>query len=892
VDSYRPDSDRDPTETREWIESLESVLEHEGAERARYLLRRVVETATRYGVQPALPLSTDYVNTIPVHEEPEFPGDRAMEHRIQCIVRWNAAVMVHRANKHSAGIGGHISTYASSATLYEVGFNHFFRGKDAPGRGDQVFFQGHAAPGMYARSFLEGRLSADKLDRFRREAARGQGLSSYPHPRLMPNYWEFPTVSMGLGPIDSIYQARLNRYLQARGLKDTSQQRVWCFVGDGETDEPETLGALSVAARERLDNLIWVVNCNLQRLDGPVRGNGKIIQELEAIFRGAGWHVIKVIWGPEWDSVFARDRDGALRDALNKVVDGEWQRLTAASGETARREFFGKDPRVLETVSHLSDEELANLRRGGHSQRKVYAAYRRAVDLLGQGRPIAILAHTVKGWQLGESFAGSNVTHQRKKFESDELRAFRDVLDIPIPDEELDDAPFYHPGPDSPEVRYLLERRRALGGFLPERRVQIDVPIELPKEDLYAEFYKGMEKGEASTTMVFARLLSKLIRDKNIGKRVVPIVPDEARTFGMDALFSQVGIYAPEGQLYEPIDKGKLLYYREARDGQVLEEGITEAGSMASFIAAATAYATHGQPLIPFYIFYSMFGFQRTGDQLWAAGDQMARGFVLGATAGRTTLNGEGLQHEDGHSHLHAMTVPSCRAYDVAFAFELAAIVEDGMRRMFVEGENVYYYITLQNENYRMPPMPEGVRDGILHGLYRFRPAAERRELHVQLFGSGSILLEVLRAQELLLERFGVSADVWSVTSYQQLRRDALVVERHNRLHPEAEPKVPYLVRALEGVSGPFITASDYLKALGDLIARWVPGRVVPLGTDGFGMSDSREALRRHFEVDAENIAIAALHALSVEGRIPPSVVQKAIVELGVDPEKTDPLAV
>ncbi|MFZ5890369.1 MAG: pyruvate dehydrogenase (acetyl-transferring), homodimeric type [Myxococcota bacterium] len=893
MDSYRPDSDRDPLETREWVESLDAVVEHQGRDRARYLLGKVLETARRSGVDPLLPLTTDYVNTVRVEEEPEFPGDRDLERRISAIIRWNAAVMVHRANHASDGIGGHISTYASSATLYETGFNHFFRGKDAPGRGDQIFYQGHAAPGMYARSFLEGRMSMDQLERFRREAERGKGLSSYPHPRLMPNYWEFPTVSMGLGPIGSIYQARFNRYLQARGLKDTSQQKVWCFVGDGESDEPETMGALTVASREGLDNLIWVVNCNLQRLDGPVRGNGKIIQELEGVFRGAGWHVVKVIWGPEWDGVFARDTDGVLREALNNVVDGQWQRLTTATGDVVRKEFFAKDPRLLETVSHLSDEQLGKLRRGGHSQRKVYAAFKRASELAGQGKPVVVLAHTVKGWLLGQGFEGSNVTHSRKKFEkNEELKAFRDVLEVPVDDKDLfEDPPYYHPGADSPEVRYLAERRRALGGALPERRVSVDVQLDLPGGDLYEEFYKGMAKGEASTTMVFGRLLGKLIRDKNVGKRIVPIVPDEARTFGMEGLFSQVGIYAPRGQLYEPIDKGKLIFYRESKDGQVLEEGITEAGSMASFISAATSYATHGQPMIPFYIFYSMFGFQRTGDQLWAAADQMSRGFVLGATAGRTTLNGEGLQHEDGHSQLHAMTVPACRAYDVTFAFELAAIVEDGMKRMYGDGENVYYYITLQNENYAMPPMPEGAKPGILAGMYKFQSAEQRLDKHVQLFGSGSIMREVLRAAE-LLKKFGVSADVWGVTSYQKLRADGLACERYNRLHPDAEARVPYVSQALQGVQGPFIFASDYMKALPDLIGRWVPGRVIALGTDGFGMSDSREALRRHFEVDGENVAIGALDALRAEGRISAAEVARAIAELGVDAGKVEPASI
>ena len=885
-----PESDRDPEETREWIESLESVVTHEGRDRARFLLQRVFESARQHRAQPLLPRSTDYVNTIAPDEEPEYPGDRELEQRVRRIIRWNAAVMVHRANKHFDGIGGHISTYASSATLYEVAFNHFFRGKDGAGSGDQIYFQGHATPGIYARAFLEGRLGVEHLERFRREVERGKGLSSYPHPRLMPDFWEFPTVSMGLGPIHSIYQARLNRYLHNRGIADTSNSRVWTFVGDGETDEPETLGALSIAAREGLDNLTFVVNCNLQRLDGPVRGNGKIIQELEGVFSGAGWNVIKVIWGPEWDELFARDHEGVLRRHLNAIVDGQWQRMTTASGEYVRENFFGLDPRMLELVKHMPDEEIGKLRRGGHSQRKVFAAYQRAMEQ--RGRPTAILAHTVKGWELGEAFEGSNVTHQKKKMEKSEIKSFRDLLELPIPDDKLDDPPFYHPGMDSPEVKYVLERRRELGGQIPKRRTQAQVKLELPGEDTFAEFYQGMAKGQASTTMVFARLLAKLIRDKKIGKRIVPIVPDEARTFGMDALFSQVGIYSPVGQLYEPIDKGKLLYYREAKDGQVLEEGITEAGSMSSFMAAATSYSIHGQPLIPFYIFYSMFGFQRTGDQLWAAGDAMARGFVLGATAGRTTLNGEGLQHEDGHSQLAATTVPACVPYDVSFAFELAAVIEDGLHRMFEKDENIYYYLTLQNEDYSMPPMPEGAKEGILKGLYRFKPAEKRLDKHVQLFGSGSIMMQVLAAQQLLAERFGVSSDVWGVTSWQNLRKDALECERYNRLHPEAEQRVPYIQQVLGNVPGPFIFASDYMKSLPDLLSRFVPARVVPLGTDGFGMSDTREALRRHFEVDGPSIAIGALHGLRQEGQVSAAEVARAIKDLNVDPDKISALSI
>ncbi len=890
MDSFRPESDRDPQETQEWVESLDSVVAGEGSSRARFVRGRVVDAAQRHGAQPALPLATDYVNSIAVADEPAYPGDIALERRIQHIIRWNAAVMVTNANHKFDGIGGHISTYASSATLYEVGFNHFFRGKDDGTAGDQVYYQGHAAPGIYSRSFLEGRLTVDHLERFRREAERGQGLSSYPHPRLMKDFWEFPTVSMGLGPVNSIYQARFNRYITARGISDASASKVWCYIGDGESDEPETLGALHIAAREKLDNLIWVVNCNLQRLDGPVSGNGKIIQQLEGQFRGAGWNVIKVIWGPEWDPIFARDTDGILRRHLNAVVDGQWQRLTTATGDVVRKEFFALDPRMLELVQHITDEDLAKLRRGGHSSHKVFAAYQQAHQN-ADGRPTVILAHTVKGWLLGEGFEGVNVTHQKKKMGLEDLRRFRDILELPVPDSELEHPPFFHPGPKSPEVEYLLERRRALGGQIPKRTYK-PVKLELPKAEFYDEFYKGMAKGEASTTMVFSRLLAKLIRDKRIGRRIVPIVPDEARTFGMDALFSQVGIYSAVGQLYEPIDKGKLLYYKESKDGQVLEEGITETGSVASFIAAATSYAVHGQPMIPFYVFYSMFGFQRTGDHLWAAGDSMSRGFVLGATAGRTTLNGEGLQHEDGHSHLHAMTVPSVRAYDVTFAFELAAIIEDGLRRMLDEDENVYYYITLQNENYPMPAMPEGAKDGILRGLYRFNSAEKRLDKHVQLLGSGSIMQQVLRAQQLLAEKFGVSSDVWGVTSYQALRSDALECERQNRLNPEATPRVPYLSEALKDVPGPFITASDYMKSMGDLIARWVPGRIVPLGTDGFGMSDTREALRRHFEVDAESIVVGALDGLRQEGKLTGKELADAIRTLEIDPDKIAPTSI
>jgi pyruvate dehydrogenase E1 component len=794
--------------------------------------------------------------------------------------------MVQRANKKFDGIGGHLATYASSASLYEVGFNHFFRGPGADGHGDMIYYQGHASPGVYSRAFVEGRLEAEQLDHFRRESGPNPGLSSYPHPRLMPDFWQFPTVSMGIGPLSAIYQARFLRYAHNRGITDTSGSRVWAFLGDGECDEPESLGALSIAAREGLDNLVFVINCNLQRLDGPVRGNGKIVQELEGQFRGAGWNVIKVIWGPEWDELLAKDHEGCLRRRMNEVVDGSFQKYTTSDGAYIRENFFGTDPRLAALVSHLSDEQLTKLRRGGHSYQKVYAAYDAAVKTTG--RPTVILAHTVKGWTLGPSFEGSNVSHQKKKMDTEDLKKFRDLLQLPVSDDQLADVPFYRPARESEEMQYMFERRRALGGFIPVRRAKVQVPLNLPKPEFYDEFTGGMAKGEASTTMVFARLLSKLIKDKSIGQRVVPIIPDEARTFGLDSLFGDVGIYSAHGQLYEPADKraGRLLYYREAKNGQVLEEGINEAGSMASFTAAATSYSTLGEPMIPFYIFYSMFGFQRTGDQMWACCDAMGRGFLLGGTAGRTTLNGEGLQHEDGHSLLLAATYPSIVAYDVTYAFELAVIIKDGLRRMYDERENIYYYIVLQNENYRMPPMPEGAEAGILQGMYKFKAAEKPQKNHVQLFGGGSIMLQVLRAAEILEEKYGVTSDIWGLTSYQLLRREALECERHNRLHPEATPKVPYVTKMLQGSQGPVIAASDYMTLVQDQITRWVPQRYVALGCDGFGMSDTREALRRHFEVDAECIALAALDALRQDGQLEASVVTQAYKELGVDPDK------
>ena len=879
--------DDNPLETREWLESLDAVLAREGPERARWLLSELTRAARRRNSIGNIPVITDYVNTIDVADELPYPGDERMEQRIENIVRWNAAVMVARANHRFPGLGGHISTYASAATLYEVAFHHFFRGPDASGGGDQIWFQGHASPGIYARAFLEGRLNTDALDHFRRETS-GHGLSSYPHPRLMPEFWQFPTVSMGLGPIAAIYQARFNRYLHARGLKDTSASRVWAFVGDGETDEPESLGALSIAAREHLDNLVFVVNCNLQRLDGPVRGNGKIIQELESVFRGSGWNVIKVVWGSTWDGILRRDPSGTLISMLNAVVDGEWQKYASEPGSYTRERFFARTRESLEAVSHLRDEDIHSLKRGGHERIKIWNAYRAAVEHKGQ--PTVILAHTVKGWTLGEGFEAKNVTHQMKELTREQLREFRDRLELPIGDADLDSAAFFHPGPQSAEVRYLQERRAALGGAVPQRSHKTSVTAPVPPTEFFAEFRKGVVTEEGvSTTMACVRLITRLLKDKELGKYIVPIVPDEARTFGMDPLFRQCGIYAADGQLYEPIDRNMLLYYREAKDGQLLEEGITEAGAMASFSAAGTARATHGLPLIPFYIFYSMFGFQRTGDQIWAFGDLRGRGFLLGATAGRTTLNGEGLQHEDGHSLLHAATVPNCQPYDPAFAFEIAVIVEDGLKRMVAGNEDIFYYLSLQNENYIMPPAPEGVDEGIKKGLYRFSAAPASDRPRVQLFGSGTIINAVLTARKILSERYGVDADVWSATSYCLLRREALECERHARLHPTEPAKTPWITQVLSGVRGPFIAASDYMKAVPDQVARWIPGRFVPLGTDGFGMSDTRAALRRHFEIDAENIVLAAVHALAEEGVLPRSRAAEAIRELAIDPNKVSP---
>jgi pyruvate dehydrogenase E1 component len=882
--------DIDPVQTVEWLESISDVAEIQGPVRARFLASKLLEHARAIGIALPVLVQTPYINTINPYEEPSYPGDERIEKRIRRLIRWNAAVMVVQANRRFPGIGGHLATYASAASLYETGFNHFFRGREHAEGHDQILFQGHAAPGIYARAYLEGRLTDEHLDRFRREQWLGHGLSSYPHPRLMPRFWEFPTVSMGLGPILAIYQARFNRYLHARGIANTEGSRVWAFLGDGETDEPEALGALSLAGRDKLDNLVFVVNCNLQRLDGPVRGNGKIIQELETAFRGAGWNVIKVIWGREWDALLDRDPDQVLLQRMNETVDGTFQKYAVETGDYIRADFFGKDPRLLKLVEHLSDDEIYRLRRGGHDMRKLYAAYDAASK--HQGAPTVILAQTVKGWTLGPGVEAKNVTHGQKKLDEEELRAFRNRLELDIPDHKLKDPPFFHPGMDSEEVQYMLERRRMLGGFVPQRAARsFSLPMPDAERDPFEEFFSG-SKAEVSTTMAFARMLAKLLRDKAIGSRIVPIIPDEARTFGMDPLFSQVGIYAAHGQHYEPVDAGVMLKYRESETGQLLEEGITEAGSMASFTAAATSYATHGEPMIPFYMFYSMFGFQRTADQMWALGDIRGRGFLMGGTAGRTTLMGEGLQHADGHSHLLASTIPNIRCYDPAYAYELAVIVRKGMEEMFVEQQDVYYYVTMHNEAYAMPAMPEGVEEGIIKGLYLLHAAPEPRAHRAQLLSSGAILPHAIRAQQILAERYDVAADVWSATSFLALRRDALAAERWNRLHPEEPAKKPYVAQLLDGTEGPVVAVTDWMKAVPDQIARWVRSPFVSLGTDGYGMSDTREVMRRHFEIDVESIVIATLYELSRSGAVPGSVVQRALQELDYDPEKLDPSSV
>lgn len=876
-----------------WLDSMEfllqSVLKETDPSRVPVLLEKLTQRLREAGVRIPQTVSTPYMNTIPPEHEPPYPGDREIERRIKSYIRWNAMAMVVKANRLHGGLGGHISTFASTATLFEVGFNHFFRGAEGGRPSDMVYFQGHAAPGIYARAFLEGRLEARHLHHFRQELAEGGGLSSYPHPYLMPEFWQFPSVSMGLSPIMSIYQARFNRYLKARGMIGGEEPRVWLFGGDGEADEPETLGAITLASREHLDNLVWVINCNLQRLDGPVRGNGKIIQELESAFRGAGWNVIKVIWGSDWDPLFAADRKGLLLRRMEEAVDGDYQKYTVEPGSYTRKHFFGKYPELLELVNHLTDAQIRKLLRGGHDPKKVYAAYRAAVE--HRDGPTVILAKTVKGYGLGEAGEGRNVTHQQKKLNEKELREFRTRFGIPINDEEVVETPFYRPAADSREIQYLQERRKVLGGYLPVRTPTRE-RLAIPTLGQFSEFLKGSERFEVSTTMAFVRLLGNLLRNKDIGRCIVPIIPDEARTFGMDPLFREVGIYSSKGQLYEPVDSESLLYYHETVDGQILEEGITEAGAMSSFIAAGTSYATHAKYMIPFYIYYSMFGFQRIGDLMWAAGDIKAKGFLLGATAGRTTLNGEGLQHEDGHSHLHASTIPTLLAYDPAFAYEVATIIQDGLHRMFQDGEDIFYYLTLYNENYPMPPMPEGSAEGILRGLYRVRFGSGKKKLKAHILGSGPILRQALAAAEILEERYGVSTDVWSATSYKRLRSEALAARRWNMLHPTAPPQKSYVENLLEREKGVFVAVSDYMKIVPDQIAPWVPGGLTTLGTDGFGRSDTRQRLRRFFEVDAEMTVIAALYALAMNGEIRKQTVEKAIRDLKVDPDKAHPFTV
>ena len=873
-------------ETREWLYSLDYVFEHGGPERVREILQQLHIRAHKAGVEMPFSANTPYINTIPREKQSPFPGNREIERRIKSIIRWNAMAMVVGANKQESGIGGHISTYASAATLYEIGFNHFFKGRGDGASGDQVYFQGHASPGIYARAYLEGRLTTEQLKHFRRELKPGGGLSSYPHPWLMPDFWEFPTVSMGLGPIMSIYQARFNRYLEDRGLKKNNNHHVWAFLGDGETDEPETLGAITLASREKLDNLIFVINCNLQRLDGPVRGNGKVIQELEAIFRGAGWNVIKVIWGSDWDPLLEKDTEGKLVKRMSETVDGQYQKISVETGEYIRENFFQDDLKYM--VESYTDEQLQKMKRGGHDPEKVYAAYKAAVE--HKGSPTVILAKTIKGYGLGESGEGKNITHQQKKLNEDELKEFRTRFGIPISDDDVASAPFYKPSDNSDEMKYLKARREGLGGYMPARKVTAG-PIKTPPEELFEEFYKGTEGREVSTTMVFVRILAKLLKDKEIGKLIVPIVPDEARTFGMEALFRQVGIYSHVGQLYEPVDKESLLYYKEAVNGQILEEGITEAGSMSSFISAGTAYATHGINMIPFFVYYSMFGMQRIGDLVWAAGDMRCKGFLLGGTAGRTTLNGEGLQHQDGNSHLLAYTLPNLVTYDPAFAFEIAVIIRDGIRRMYEEQENIYYYLTIMNENYAMPHMPEGAKEGIVKGMYKFKASDKKNsKLHAQLFGSGTILNEVLKAQQILENDYKVAADVWSVTSYKELRRDALNVDRWNLLNPNSKPKESYLQSVLKNEKGVFVASSDYVKTLPDSIAKWFPRTLYSLGTDGFGRSEGRAELRDFFEVDAKHIVLATLHSLVKEGKIEKSVIEKAVKDLKINPSKPNPM--
>ncbi len=875
-------------EIQEWLTSLEYVLKHGSKEQAQRILQQLQIKAQEAGVTLPFAVNTPYVNTITPEKQPPYPGNRELERRIKSLIRWNAMAMVIRGNQAENGIGGHISTFASSATLLEVGFNHFFRGQTKDFCGDFVYFQGHGSPGVYSRAFVEGRLTEEHLINFRRELATGGGLSSYPHPWLMPNFWQFPTVSMGLGPIMSIYHARFNRYLEDRGLKAKDDHKIWVFIGDGECDEPETLGAITMASREKLDNLIFVINCNLQRLDGPVRGNGKMIQELEAIFRGAQWNVIKVIWGSDWDPILDKDTEGLLVKRMGEVVDGQYQKYSVESGDYIRKDFFGKNPKLLDMVKPLSDETLRKMKRGGHDPEKVYAAYKAAVDF--KGAPTVVIAKTIKGYGLGESGEGKNISHQQKKLNEDELKEFRSRFNIPISDEDVAKTPFFRPPEDSQEMQYLRERRAALGGHVPARRANSSA-LQTPSEELFEEFYKGTDGREVSTTMAYVRILTKLLKDEALGKLIVPIIPDEARTFGMEALFRQCGIYSHVGQLYEPVDKDSLLYYKEATDGQILEEGINEAGAVSSFIAAGTAYSTQGINTIPFYTYYSMFGPQRIGDLIWAAADMRCRGFLVGATSGRTTLNGEGLQHQDGHSPLILSSVPTCLAYDPAFAYELAVIIRHGIYRMYEKQDSVFYYLSIGNENYSMPVMPAGVKDGIIKGMYKFKATAKKgTALRAQLFGSGAIMNQVLEAQKILEEKYNIGTDVWSVTSYNEIRREALEAERFNTLHPLETPKVPYITSLLEKEDGVFVAASDYMKALPDSVSRWFPRKLVSLGTDGFGRSESRRALRDFFEVDSRHIVYATLGSLYKEKKIGADVLKAAAKDLSINPDKLNPM--
>jgi pyruvate dehydrogenase E1 component len=885
-------TDLDPTETGEWLDAIQAVIGADGPERAHYLLERMIEATRQAGGHLPFRLTTGYFNTIPTSKEARSDGDQAMEWRIRSMVRWNALATVVRANRRPGDLGGHIASFASAATLYDVGFNHFWRAPHEGHPGDLLYVQGHSSPGVYARAFLEGRITEAELDRFRMEVDGG-GLSSYPHPWLMPDFWQTPTVSMGLGPIMAIYQARFWKYLEHRGLMPKTDRKIWCFMGDGETDEPESLGAITLAGREKLDNLVFVINCNLQRLDGPVRGNGKIIQELEGAFRGAGWNVLKVIWGSYWDSLLARDKDGLLRKLMMETVDGEYQNCKAFGGAYTRENFFGKYPETKEMVASMSDEDIWRLNRGGHDPHKVYAAYHAATH--SDGMPTVILAKTVKGYGMGKAGESLNPTHQQKKMDTEAIQAFRDRFNIPIPDDRIEDVPYYHPGEDSEEVKYLKARRAALGGSLPQRRAKADESFEAPGLDKFDRLLKASGDREISTTMAFVQALNIILRDKAIGPRCVPIVADEARTFGMEGLFRQLGIYAAEGQKYKPVDADQLMYYREDQAGQVLQEGITEAGAFSSWIAAATSYSTNNLPMLPFFIFYSMFGMQRVGDLAWAAGDMRARGFLLGATAGRTTLNGEGLQHEDGHSHLLAGNIPNCRAYDPTFSFEVAVILQDGMRRMMTDQEDAYWYLTLMNENYTHPDMPEGAEAGIVKGMYLLKDAgkAKKSDVRVQLMGSGTILREVIAAAELLEQEFGVSADIWSCPSFSELRRDGIEAERWNRLNPESKkPRVAYVTQCLDGRAGPAIAATDYVRQVSDQIRGWVPMSYTVLGTDGFGRSDTRANLRRFFEVDRYHIAHAAIAALAAEGKKTSADVARAIKQFRIDPTKPNPATV